>query len=57
MNHSNISRYLSYLCHEGRMKYENKAYLWHYEFVDIEEAVNNVQATVDQYDMLAHGGL
>lgn len=30
MNHSNISRYLSYLCDNGRIKYDNRAYLWHY---------------------------
>ncbi len=39
MNHSNISRYLSYLCTQGQLKYQSKAYLWHYEYVDIEEAL------------------
>ncbi len=39
------------------MKYESKAYLWHYEYVDIEEAMENIQSTVDQYNMFTHGAV
>jgi hypothetical protein len=34
-NHSNIVRYLSYLVESGRKKYENNAYLWHYEYANL----------------------
>lgn len=42
VNHSNIVRYLQYLCVVGRKKYEAKAYLWHYKYADLETAFNGL---------------
>lgn len=54
INHSNISRYLQYLAYSGRQKYNAKAYLWHYQYVDIEAALEALNSTIDQYDLSAH---
>jgi hypothetical protein len=35
-NHSNILSYLEYLIQSGMQKYEAGAYLWHYQYADLQ---------------------
>lgn len=42
-NHSSITHYLGYLINSGLKKYEAGAYLWHYQYADIEGALDVVQ--------------
>jgi hypothetical protein len=53
-NHSSITHYLGYLASSGRKKYEAGAYLWHYQYADIEEAIDSTQNILDQYYYFAH---
>jgi hypothetical protein len=54
-NHSSILNYLEYLLKSGTQKFEAKAYLWHYQYVDIETAIDTVRNVVEQYYYFAHG--
>ena len=45
-NHSSIVHYLGYLATSGRNKYEAGAYLWHYQYADIEKALASVENVV-----------
>jgi len=53
-NHSSILNYLGYLTNAGSKKYEAGAYLWHYQYADIGNAINSVQSIVEQYHYAAH---
>jgi hypothetical protein len=43
-NHSSITHYLGYLINSGLKKYEAGAYLWHYQYADIEGALDVLQS-------------
>jgi hypothetical protein len=42
-NHSSILNYLGYLENSGGKKLEAGAYLWHYQYADIEGAIDAVR--------------
>lgn len=54
-NHSSILSYLQYLLKSGRQKFDARAYLWHYQYADIESAIESVQNVAEQYYYFAHG--
>lgn len=51
-NHSSIAHYLGYLVNSGLKKYEAGAYLWHYQYADIEGAIEAVTRVVEQYQLM-----
>jgi hypothetical protein len=52
-NHSAVVQYLDYLLSSGTNKFEVGAYLWHYEYADVEEALDRMQNVVEQYNCVS----
>jgi hypothetical protein len=53
-NHSNILTYLDYVHQSAIKKYEAKAYLWHYQYADIQSSLNKIEDVIDQYNYFTH---